>query len=220
MRHKTIDVPPYKHTFRVFNKVLKEFSEVFEDLISAVEYAVRHTIGSRRMTWWWVEKKISYVIHTEGYTYYYGRDIPPALNVIVNDLGDPVTKEEVRDSLVGYKSKTSEDRRKYTNEVSKRMLRISGSSNKIKQSCEHVPWYWRDELSYSNKVLGSHARPGTLREKKDTEGHIDEYGAEMVRGARRPKQLRDTYDDKPISMWAVQNSWKHHSKRRKQWIPK
>lgn len=219
MRHKTIEVPPYKHTYRVYNKALKEFSEVFEELIDAVEYAVRHITGKHRLTWWWIENKISYVMHTEGPTYYYGRDIPPALNVIVNDLGDPVSKEEIRDCSVGYKSRNYEGRHKYRDENKMRMLRVKGSPAKIKKSCEHVPWYWCDEVGYTTLVLGYGKRVSTMNEKKANEGHIDEYGDCIVRGARRPRHLPDAWDDKPIAIWDTMYSWKHNSKRRKQWIP-
>ncbi len=225
MRQKTIEVPPYKHTFRVFNKALKEFSKEFEELFDAIDYVLKKD-SNRRPYFWWAEYKFSFVLHSEAPVYRWGirskeEPLPAPLNVIINDIGEIVSKDDIRDAFNSNPySKDSQSRRKYTNEVRKRLLRIKGSPNKIKQSCEHVPWYWRDEMSYSNRVLGNYARPGTLREKKDSEGHILEYGEGIVRGARRPRQLRDTYDDKQISMWGVQNSWKHHSKRRKQWIPK
>lgn len=43
-----------------------------------------------------------------------------------------------------------------------------------------------------------------------------EYGV-RVRGRRQGHALPDAYDDICISAWSTQKSWKHNSKRRKQW---
>lgn len=224
MRHKTKDVPPYEHTYRVFNKATKIYSNVFLELIDAVEYVMRNDDSKRgRLSWWWMENKISYVLHTEAdiRRWAWNSDtIPAPLNVIVNDLGDVLTREEIKDSLVGYKWKDSSSRRKYIETNKMRMLRIKGSANKIKQSCEHIPYESRWGDGYTTRVLGYGKRVATMNEKKASEGHIDEYGDGIVRGSRRPRQLPDAWDDKPIAMWDTMYSWKHNSKRRKQWISK
>lgn len=225
MRQTSIEIPPHKHTFRVFNKASKEFSKEFEELFEAIEY-VLIKYSNRRPTYWWTENKFSFVLNNEPPISRWGfmrKDTPilAPLDVIINDLGDIITCDEIREAFSNVRYyKKSVSRRKYDDDLKKRLLRIKGSPNKIKQSCEHVRWYWKDEVSYSNRILGNYSHPGTFKEKKQTEGHIDEYGTEMVRGSRRPRQLRDSWDDDEISIWRVQHSWKHHSKRHKQWIPK
>jgi len=223
MRHKTKEVPPYKHTFRVFNKATKEYSQDFEELFDAIVYVLGNQ-KFRHLYYWRVQHQLSYVMRYEPPVYlygYYSKQPPIAapLNVIVNDLGEVVTKEEVRDAFTytpsaGYRG----SRRKYDNDVKARLLRIKGAPDKIKQSCEHVPYHSNYGDGYTSKVIGSYCHPGSMKEKRDTEGHINEYGPKMVRGRRKPIHLRDSYDDKPISVWKTINSWKHHSKRRKQWV--
>jgi hypothetical protein len=39
MRHKTLDVQPFEATYRVFNKVTREYHGEFNRLIEAINYA-------------------------------------------------------------------------------------------------------------------------------------------------------------------------------------
>ncbi len=55
-------------------------------------------------------------------------------------------------------------------------------------------------------------------EQTANEAHMTEYGEQFVRGRRAI--LPNAWDGKPSSFWGCRRSWKHNSKRRKQWKAK
>lgn len=102
---------------------------------------------------------------------------------------------------------------------SKRLTRIKGSPTKIKAVHQHVRKNrWRGSYYATVCPLYRHVR--TQNERRQTHNHILEWGEydRMMRSAR--KKLPTYYDDTVVSARKGQKSWKHHSKRRKQWMGK
>jgi hypothetical protein len=72
------------------------------------------------------------------------------------------------------------------------------------------------DISYNAHL--HHYRPiRTTQERRMAIAHGDEYGMEFVRGRRSFRGLPSSWDDYCSGVWSLQNSWKHHSKRQKQW---
>lgn len=77
----------------------------------------------------------------------------------------------------------------------------------------------RGETSYDTHC-GYYRRIRTAQARRMAVAHCEEYGNEMVRGKRRHRNLLTSWDDISSSMWYAKESWKHHSKRAKQWRAK
>lgn len=72
----------------------------------------------------------------------------------------------------------------------------------------------RNPASTRSYVYGSYRRISTFPERRDTEAHCAEYGNEIVRGARRSRNIPDAWDD---LYWNQQKCWKEQRKTNKQW---
>ncbi len=71
---------------------------------------------------------------------------------------------------------------------------------------------------WDNPVRYCYFRPiRTYAEARTNVGHADEYGPGIVRWKRTGRLLPDAWWDLPNGSWATDKSWKHNSKRRKQW---
>lgn len=75
------------------------------------------------------------------------------------------------------------------------------NENKLKR--EYWSWVYRG-MRTSNEI-------------RQNDGHVNEYGAEIVRGSRRGYNLPNSRDDHRNSNWGTRKSWKHNSKRPHQW---
>jgi len=98
-------------------------------------------------------------------------------------------------------------------------VKRKGSANKIKHSYSVVKTkyaYGSDRIMM--RLIGYTRNVATLNEKKQNEAHCLEYGEVMVRARRR--NLPDSWSDIRISGRNCDTSWKHNSKRRKQWKAK
>ena len=145
--------------------------------------------------------------------------------IVYDNLGTIVeVKELAKHKAVkpDFRYKSWEERTKqwyYHRELTDRNLcKRKGDGKKIKNewtTVDYVDTY--GEVSYHyNK--GYHRYVRTKNEQTANDAHMDEYGQEMVRGKRR--YLPTSWDDVSTSYWGCRRSWKHNSKRRKQWVPK
>jgi len=92
--------------------------------------------------------------------------------------------------------------------------------NKIKQGYSHAYTYEnsRKFKEYDDFIIGGcHRKFSTTHERRQNIHAIMEYGDTIVRGKRRGHNLPNTWDDLPNRSWGAASSWKHNSKRRKQW---
>lgn len=234
MRNKVVDVVPYIHTYRAYNKFTGETSGDFARIEDAYAYILaqpkRHYLQPPVGFTLKIEREgISRVLI--GYDYSdtdrrwtrgLGRSIckyeyfPQADWVILNDLGVLVTEGELKTARRNSRTPRKSDSQIRYELRGTRLTRKKGSGEKIKLSCARVAdnSYW----GYDTVARKYYRNPSTIQERRINESHIEEYGEEFVRGRRRI--LPSSWDDISVSLWKTEDSWKHHSKRRKQWKPK
>lgn len=234
MFQKTVEATPYTHTYRAFNKHTGATHGNFDSIIDAVNFAKAQPRRHKRQDCFSYTRKLEAdkLYERTAYDYrrrsYFTRNIvesyryPAADWVIVNDLGEVVEKKEVEAvSRKPYRSRCWDAGDAWYMMQGKRLTRIKGSGDKVKESCARV----RDDHGHGDGYTninrrGYHRCIGTSNEKRQTEGHMDEYGQNIVRGRRRSRVLPDYWVDRAISLARAETSWKHHSKRQKQWKPK
>ena len=97
-----------------------------------------------------------------------------------------------------------------------------GNPNKIKRGYHNGSW-WDDPSDqyyhYPYATVGWSRNFKTFQERKRNAADAAEYGNEIVRGRRRRSNLPEPWDDLYNSTCRSLDSWKTHSKRRKQWKP-
>lgn len=114
-------------------------------------------------------------------------------------------------------------RNEYYERMAQRLIRYKNNSSKIKKN------YAAGQTSYSKELpsydpcfaMSYFAKIRTANERRILEGVKAEYDREyygLVRGKR--SLLPTAWDDKKISARYTYKSWKHNSKRRKQWMSK
>lgn len=99
----------------------------------------------------------------------------------------------------------------------------AGNPNKIKRGYHNGSW-WDDSAGrpYESEYVtySYHRNFHIMPERRRAAADVADYGAEIVRARRRCSNLPDPWDDYDNSASHSINSWKTHSKRRKQWKPK
>lgn len=142
---------------------------------------------------------------------------------VCNHLGRPIEQHELEERVPYLPARECASWcRPTTFEVdpdgeSRRFIRTKGSSAKIKAIHQHVRKNrWRGVYYATVCPLFRHVR--TQNERRQTHNHFAEWGEydRMARASR--KKLPTYYDDTTVSARKGQKSWKHHSKRRKQWM--
>lgn len=226
MRHKTLDVQPFEATYRVFNKVTRDYHGEFNRLIEAVNYAKGSfkpaNYNQARLSFTLKREEDFRYYNTLGYTASFRpirelHSVPATPWVIVSEYG-VVSAYEVKAAVRAEPHTYSSYDRALRYELKGiRLTRRKGSGDKIKVGCAQIPSnsHWG---GYDNPIRGYFRAIRTTNEQRQNTGHIDEYGEGLVRGRRRC--LPSCYDDHYNGMWDTEDSWKHHSKRTKQWKPK
>lgn len=142
---------------------------------------------------------------------------------VCNHLGRVIEQHELEDRLAHLPS-PQPWRRPFVYEtepqgLSKRLIRIKGSPQKIKSTYQHVKKTgWHGHCF--GRVCSFYRHVRTQNERRHTHNHFIEW-QEFDRMARaKRKKLPTYYDDTLVGAHKTAKSWKHHSKRRKQWIGK
>lgn len=237
MRYKTKEVEQYQPKYRVFDKSERKFCAEFDELYDAVVYC-----GANAVYYRWDVPKISYTLKTESEYeagnwkfVHFGKEMrrvyeresyPAAKFVILTDLGDVVTKEQVEEARrANYVYKHSRWQNPSWEEQQfnrdSRLVYTKGSPKKIKKAYRKVycgEGRWGHD--FRNEVWVYYRHPKTHGEIKQACAHADEYGEQIVRAKRRYNNVPDAWDEYCSDVWGTQKSWKHNSKRRKQWVPK
>lgn len=230
------EVEPFNLTYRPYNKDTREYHGEFARLIDAVQYVDEKFEGVR-----W-QPSVSHTLKREPdycHKIFTGRLVrdetrggwhrqvfekeyhPSTPWVILTEFG-VVAKEEVekaRKDARNYSNRGWLDRTERWEKICSRMVKAKGSADKVKTSCGTIKdcdWY----AGYSNPVRGYYRAVRTRNEMRQNCGHSDEYGPGIVRGKRGRRHLPTAWDDRPVALAKSEGSWKHHSKRRKQWKPK
>lgn len=236
MRYKTKEVEQHRVKYRVFDKEQRQFCSEFEDLYDAIVYCEVHAETKR-----WNVPKISHTLKTEaeykevrtGYRLVYDKLIrvyenfyyPAAKFVILTDLGDVVGKEEIDEARklnrVWKNGRWGPEWEEYCYQRDSRLVCSKGSPKKIKQTYrKFYKGFGRWGHDFSRVIWSYYRHPRTHGEKKQACAHADEYGEQIVRAKRRYNNVPDAWDEYCSDVYRTEKSWKHNSKRRKQWIPK
>jgi hypothetical protein len=109
---------------------------------------------------------------------------------------------------------------KLENSINKNLVRKKHNVNKIKESYNHKKKYfgYSHEFYYNFEAGGHFAHPQTMSIHRAAANVLKDEGEPNVRP--RVANAPNSYDDKIISRCYTSKSWKHNSKRRKQWKPK
>lgn len=236
MQHNIIEVTPYDPSYRVFSVSTSKIIAEFDTLSDAVEFFSRRQpprcpdnfynllrlyghrlqadvgprpIGPKRV----LPEGWKSPIHTP----------PQEKWILCDDLGDEVPTEAFREAQWRNRhrrKRVNREQRYAKYDLHRFNLRgIKGSLRRIKTNCQtFLGTSYSNELCYDNPIRGYHRYPKTQRERRILGGIIDDYGWSMVRGKRR--NLPSNWDDRSCSLNKTETSWKHNSKRKKQWIPK
>lgn len=223
MKYKVVDVEPYKHTYRVFNKIQKKYELYNVDIVDAVAYVYKKhketNVGWRcpvvsetfrkepdivdNQLSWLPRKHITDVIPSPKY-------------VITNEVADIVSLREVQDiywihlrKIRSYEFSDFHNERLYRDQKRK----------KIKKAYKFIPYnYGIGIISYKSAVCGYHRSVKTQNEIRKACADITDYGFEYVRAKRNHKNIPNSWDDINNNIYSTKKSWKHNSKRQKQWI--
>ena len=74
---------------------------------------------------------------------------------------------------------------------------------------------WIGEFYYTRVIRGSHRRVHTRQIYRNVAGVLKDEGEPVFRG--KQCNLPTYWDDLPLGVWKSFKSWKHNSKRKKQW---
>lgn len=245
MYQKTVEVVPYSPSYRVYDKKNGKVCKEFDCIDSALAFINSQPVVSRH------QQRLSYTLKLEpqgsvtnrihiGYgdarpSYLNAKYrteyefFPPANWVILTDLGDVLSTDEV-DSLRSqrrYRNNYWRDEDPRYHAMWEGLISVKGDAKKVKTNYAahedtylYRRWYRDVENSrdFSFNIWGNDRYIRTTNEIRQNEAHADEYGEQMVRGRRRC--LPTSWDDRNSGRWDRRKSWKDSTKRRKQWVPK
>lgn len=229
-----IEVPAYAPTYRVYDKKTHKFVFKSKVLIDCVLFVCDGNLNR----FYHREPVVSFTLKTEPTSFAVSYDsrrlrfdpidpIEPARFVILRD-DVIVNMAEIKTARQAYlkNRKINRDLGKSDADRVKRNrflknIRRKRNIDKVKETysfeVDHSVRF-PNTVCFKNKVCSSFKKIKTFQELKLNCGHVIEYGYAMVRGRRR--KLPTAWDDIPCQVWKQKKSWKHNSKRRKQWKPR
>ncbi len=224
MKNKVVNVDPYIEIYKVIDKRTNDI--VVE---STSIYDLYLFIMSETSTFPYGRNRISYTLKKEADTLHFRGSFsnreyikyPPANYVIVDHYRNAIGEERIREErIANYVNKRKPEKLDY----GKYLVRVADDTRKIKSTYRTYKYVWHSAYYNEARVYyslaeqrGYYRRPRTMSERKAACGHIDEYGEVLVRAKRNHKNLPNSYDDLPSDIYGTMKSWKHNSKRRKQW---
>lgn len=223
------NVSPFAFAYTVFNKTEREIYGVFSCLEDAVEFInarfEHHPYGRDSISYTYERepdyKHLTYSFDRfkRGYITEYYSASPWLIYTESGIIQEDAVKDAKRRIRIAnyHGNKGWETRLEQYAMHDKRMVIVKGSGDKIKSNSERLADTKAEDTEYSRRVWGYFRTPKTAQERRKNVGHIDEYGESFVRGRRR--NLPDAWDDIANSRMDTERSWKHHSKRKKQWKP-
>lgn len=237
------DVKQFSYSYRIYNRLTGKYTAVFDSIKSAIDNALEsgfigieefkykkflnifaNTVKTKKLieistkhssmmsyNEWKIISKIKFQNSTEIYTM-----IEVETNAIVS-LDIIEANYKITKNTRDYKNL-----RKINDNKIRRIKFYKKNIRRIKKNYSVGTHYFYNEMSlYPCEFLGYHASVSTTNEIRLLEGIVNEYEREypgLVRGKR--KNLPTSWDDQAISAYATHKSWKHNSKRKKQWVPK
>lgn len=221
-------VEPFKHTYYVLDRITMVASQRYDDLHKLFKdhgsYVPHYADG--------YGEKILHFKNPDGdirFVRPYETEINVRKAIICAETGAALTHQQIKEAAKGYVSyKGRGEGKSYKREND--LIRYKRNVRKIKTvwASRLRPSYFtyngNFEDAYYSKcgIMGYHRLGHIESELAELDSIVKEYEAEypnLVRGKRRSIP-RGWSREKAVGAYDTANSWKHHSKRRKQWIPK
>lgn len=206
MKPKSYPTKPFQMLYRVWDDKLKSFAFETDD---------------RKELYTVFQKEYRFVRHFKNISFWDSPyDIGPRYSIF-NQYGEEVSFDDLRAEFYEYKPR---NRRVKSDAPDVRYQK--GNPNKIKRGYYEWSRYWRADYNpkadwYEAPFKFGWFRPvRTRNETRQNAAHEQDIGPEIIRGRRRGRNLPSSWDDLPNSKQKSSKSWKHHSKRRKQWKAK
>lgn len=218
---KICDVEPFKFTYSILERVTMDHYGPFNDFEEIINF-IRKYFGTMLIKFDTEISKIKTKL-IDGKRYYdnkYTCSVSHHYFVIVCVESGEIIDPKLLPRLHEYRPYVG----RYYNKRDEDLLLRKNNIKKIKQTYRSGYYYseYRDEGYYIvGTILSSFRRIKTKSERSKNECILKEYRNEyhnLVRGKRR--KLPNNYDDIHLGVYDQYKSWKHNSKRRKQWIPK
>lgn len=212
---KMIDVGPYKFTYRLYNNKTNERYLGFASISDAISFAGKISnikIYKRNVCHFFNENKKQKKLSVyELAIRILKRENTTDVWSITNNLGDVVSLDEIANNAPSYKYKPfnwSSDKGEQLVQKNDNVDKIKSSYATTKHNSHFGSWYSND-VRYGDR-LNTHSEIGknSLDNEEYSEYHV-------VRGKRN--HLPTKWDDDRVSAYKSEKSWKHHSKRGKQW---
>jgi hypothetical protein len=222
------NVEPFKYTYRVLDRTIMHWWGDFDSIEEVFKYFGRWTgyysdgyLGKRF---------ISYDVN--GLCYYFNYNKPENKGeyaILRVEDAYVFTHKDIEQEVINFPYKSRRHKIDTNHNRSKDLIFKKNNIAKIKKHYSSY-WvspgasrWWRNHEGYwrSCKYMRSCRIVGTMNEIRQFKGIQADYRGEynLVRGGR--SGLFIGYDrERPIGAYDLADSWKHHSKRRKQWIPK
>jgi hypothetical protein len=221
---KTIPTQPFKHNYKVVDTIANEILLESHD-IEEIYHVYDHFV--HRLSYWFffdlASDRVDYPTHDIGHDLGFKYKVHHQF-LIMNHFWEPISKEMVLELHDRYSKQTQRYRRwmRHRNDFrSTIVIRYKKNDpNKIKPGHNYAyDWENDDWTRQGDFVIGGCHRSFShhMSERRQNAAHCDEYGPQIVRGRRRGRNLPDPWDDYPNTSWDTGKSWKHNSRRQRQW---
>lgn len=219
-----INIDPFELSYRVFNKANNDIEYQCTSLYETFEYAKAHyTPKNYNIPLLSFTLKREQPIVIKHYNKPLISIFPPPEIVIQTNFGDIVSNDEIRNEIKRNRKISKYDFWKERNERDYNLLYTRKNRKKLKAAYRKYKYlyysYGLYHYRYSNVSGNSFRKIKTFSEARETCGHQSDYGENIIRAKRGYKTIPSSWDDVSSGLWKKQYSWKHNSKRRKQWIP-
>ena len=221
MKSKTVPIVPFKYEYYLYHRFRKHCVGPYRSIDDAT-YSDRKRIAETFAEKWTPDCHAIHDMALFGCQWSMRRKEPEWL--VVNQLGRIITLKELY--AVNHTTRTWPKNNRYWDYWDKaqatalRLVRKKDNVNKIKGSYAYFyKGIDRDGNARYNRCVRSFYRHvKTKNENRQNVGCMadKEY---IVRGKRRYHNI-PKWDDQSVSNFRYETSWKHNSKRRKQWATK
>lgn len=230
MRSKTVETVPFVFRYFLVNRYTKEKFGPFDNIVDAKafkyeKYRYIYWDGNSyadKLEFNHQERQNQWAHNILGRTKEVDRHAKKPF-AILNHLGDVIDPKIVHEAGRGEWRNNRYERWRERGLISgaRREFR-KYNPNKLKMLYSTVKTVDSlGDIEYDETWMRSHYRRiRTTQERRMAIAHMDEYGAQMVRGKRRARTLPNAWDDYSSNVWDLKESWKHHSKRNKQYKTK
>lgn len=221
-------VEAFKHTYYVLDRITMVASQRYGDLHKLFKdhgsYVPHYADGHG--------EKILHFKNPDGdirFVRPYETELNVRKAIICAETGTALTHHQIKEATRDFVGKRHYRGEGKTYKRENDLVRYKRNDRKVKinWASKLRPAYFTydgdfEDASYSKCGLMGYHRLGHIdSELAELEAIVKEYEAEypnLVRGKRRSIP-RGWSREKPVAAYDTANSWKHHSKRRKQWIP-